>query len=83
MKFENLVVRNGRKNVRGAGEDQGNKFSIDGRNEDGNVTFVKQYSGEWTHAIYYQGELSEDGLTLKGFWGYEPGTQEASFSIQK
>ena len=82
MSFENLYLKKNREPVLGKGCDQCD-FTIEGSNNESKVSFVKQYSGDWTHAIHYSGELDEEGYMLKGAWGYNPGEVKAQFEIRK
>ena len=63
MSFENLNIKKNKEPVTGKGCDQC-EFTIKGTNSESKVNFVKQYPGEWTHAIHYSGELNEDGYML-------------------
>ena len=73
MKFDQFKVT--KTDIVGSGSDAVGDFSLEGKvNEDGEVTFIKQYIGQ--HAVNYTGTYNKGSKSIEGQWevsGYTGG----------
>lgn len=70
--------------IQGKGEDKVGTFQFEGsfNNDATKVRFKKQYYGQATHAIYYEGDVLLNPPTITGYWGFSAGGQDGKFQIK-
>jgi hypothetical protein len=68
-----ISERDGRGGVRCA--------TVAGRRSGGRIQFVKQYQGRWNHAVFYEGNVDEQGTEATGSWKIEQA--HGGFSMQR
>lgn len=56
--------------------------SVAGRRSSGLIQFVKQYRGRWSHAVFYEGQVDDQGTEAGGAWRIDDGTT-GGFSMQR
>lgn len=56
--------------------------SVAGRRNGGLIQLVKQYRGHWNHAVFYEGQVDEQGVAASGIWRLDSGTT-GGFDMQR
>lgn len=56
--------------------------SVAGRRSSGLIQFVKQYRGRFSHAVFYEGQVDDQGTEANGKWRIDDGTN-GGFSMQR
>ncbi|WHU03442.1 MULTISPECIES: hypothetical protein [unclassified Sphingomonas] len=56
--------------------------SVAGRRSSGLIQFVKQYRGRWHHAVFYEGQIDDQGTEANGRWRLDEGTT-GGFSMER
>ncbi len=56
--------------------------TVAGRRSVGLIQFVKQYTGKWRHAVFYEGQVDDQGTEVTGRWRLEEGIA-GGFSMER
>jgi hypothetical protein len=69
--------------VKGHGTDEVGEFTFEGSFSPNEPVcrIVKQYIGK--HAVYYQGTLDPQMMSIEGFWGFHAGSNDGKFQMRR
>ncbi len=57
------------------------RASVAGRRSGAMIQFVKQYRGRWSHAVFYEGSVDDQGTEASGNWKIDGA--HGGFSMQR